>query len=110
MIYTYDHVLKLTGEATQQINDLLDSTGELKRTIGLFRKDGEVFLAVTAANNKYVEFSTKDGTLEVESVNHNNHSFAIGTEALEEGIDFNNWWYDPDAQTLEFSEDDDEDE
>ena len=29
---------------------------------------------------------------------------------LEEDIDFNTWWYDPDAQTLEFSEDDDEDE
>lgn len=69
-----------------------------------------MFLAVTAANNKYVEFSTKDGTLKVESVNHNNHSFAIGTEALEEGIDFNNWRYEPEAQTLEFSEDDDEDE
>jgi len=29
MFYTSDHVLKLTGEATQQINDLLDATGEL---------------------------------------------------------------------------------
>lgn len=110
MFYTSDHVLKLTGEATQKINDLLDATGEIKRTIGLFRRDGEIFLAVTASNNQYVEFSTEDGTLEIESVNHNNHSFVIGTEALEEGIDFTSWWYDSEAQTLVFSEGDDEDE
>ena len=43
-------------------------------------------------------------------LHHDAHSFVIGTEDLEEDIDFNTWWYDPDAQTLEFSEDDDEDE
>lgn len=110
MFYTSDHVLKLTGEATNYINDLLCTIGDLKRTIGLFRKDGKTFLAVTAANNQYVEFSTEDGTLEIESVNHNNHSFVIGTEDLEEGIDFTSWWYDPEDQTLVFSEGDDEDE
>jgi len=110
MIYTYEHVLKLTGEATQRINELLEIDGPLKRAIGRYHKGEEVFLKVSTADNQDVEFSLNDGTLEIESVHHDAHSFVIGTEDLEEGIDFNNWWYDPDAQTLEFSEDDDEDE
>ena len=110
MFYTNDHVLKLTGEATDFINDLLATLGELNRAIGLRYKDGKTFLAVTAANDQYVELSTEDGTLEIKSVHHDAHSFVIGAEDLEEGIDFNNWWYDPDTKTLEFSEDDNEDE
>ena len=110
MIYTYEHVLKLTGEATQQINELLEIDGPLKRSIGRYRKGEKVFLKVSMADNQDVEFSLDDGTLEIESAHHDARSFVIGTEDLEEDIDFNNWWYDPEAQTLKFSEDDDEDE
>lgn len=56
MIYTYEHVLKLTGEATQRINKLLEVDGPLKRAIGRYRKGEEVFLKVSTADNQDVEF------------------------------------------------------
>jgi hypothetical protein len=96
MMYTNDHALKLTGTATEEINKLLEITGELKRIIGRSRKG----LVVYTAKDREVEFSLEDGFLEIESTKH--PSFVIGTEDLEEGIYFTTWEYDPNNNTLVF--------
>ena len=77
MIYTYEHVLKLTGEATQQINELLEIDGPLKRSIGRYRKGEKVFLKVSMADNQDVELSLDDGTLEIESAHHDARSLSV---------------------------------
>lgn len=85
---TNEHALKLTGEATEQIRDILDEAGPNKRVIGHLTINNQPTLEIMDSNNHTHHFPLEDGTLAIESVNYSHRGFAQQTENLEEGYDF----------------------
>ena len=99
---TTEHALKLTGETTEQIREILDEAGPNKRVIGYITINNQPTLESMDSNNHIHHFPLDNDTLVIESVNYSHRAFAQQTENLEEGYDFDEWSYNRFMKTLTF--------
>lgn len=94
-----EHDLKLIGETTEKIRDILDKA-PAQLIVGFIRIQNELNFQLIDGNNVSTNFSLEDGKLAIESINH--HPFAQQTEDLKEGFKVARWSYDPTENAITF--------
>jgi hypothetical protein len=102
MKHTIEHALKLTGETTEQIREILDEEDPNKRVIGYITINNQPTLEIMDSNNRIHHFPLDNETLAIESIYYRHRKFAQQTENLEEGYDFDEWSYNRLKKTLIF--------
>lgn len=94
-----EHDLKLIGETTEKIRDILDKAST-QLIVGLIRIQNELNFQIIDRHNVSTNFSLEDSKLAIDSINH--QPFTQHTEELKEGFKVARWSYNPTEKTITF--------
>lgn len=93
-----EHDLKLTGETTEKIRDILDKESA-QLIVGLARIHNELNFQIIDRQCS-TNFSLEDSKLAIDSINH--QPFAQQTKDMKEGFKVARWSYDPAEKSIAF--------